>query len=77
MIKVTRTGLGAAAVLGTAVAICGCQQAKHPVSFQAVGPPMHEHPHQTWWTYQFVYHPEQQTYYEPYTRTGRLSFSYS
>ncbi len=47
---------------------CGYKRGSE-VTFHASGLPHHEHPYQDWWTYQFVYHPHAQVYFEPYSRT--------
>lgn len=55
---------------GGVFALAGCQTASHTnVTFHDDGQPRHEHPHQDWWHYQFVYYPNDQVYFEPYTRT--------
>ncbi len=40
------------------------------VVWEADGTPQHiSHNEQAWWRYQFVYHPEAQVYFNPYTHT--------
>jgi len=39
------------------------------VTWQDNGVPFHEHSFETWWNYQFVYHPSTQSYFEPWTQT--------
>ena len=62
-----------ASVLGllmvvAAYALAGCETATS-ISWQRDGVPHHQHPEQEWWHYQFVYHPNAQVYFEPYTKT--------
>ena len=45
----------------------GCSQ-DSTVTWQPDGMPHHVHPNQSWWTYEFVYHPNAQVYFEPYTK---------
>lgn len=59
--------IGAAAALS--VTLGGCHRPDSTVSWEPNGMPSHVHPHQEWWSYQFVYHPRAQVYYEPYTQT--------
>jgi hypothetical protein len=47
----------------------GCQRPMTQVTWEMGGMPSHDHPHQMWWQYQFVYHPQEQVYFEPYTGT--------
>jgi hypothetical protein len=49
-------------------ALGGCASTSSEITFHPSGLPHHEHPHQDWWSYQFVYHPHAQVYFEPYTR---------
>lgn len=63
--KLTSCGIFIATVLFTA----GCATNETKIAFHPSGLPHHEHPRQDWWHYQFVYHPHQQVYFEPYTRT--------
>jgi len=51
------------------LAVTGCESARSTVSWQANGMPRHEHPHQDWWHFQFVYYPNAQAYYEPYSQS--------
>jgi hypothetical protein len=44
----------------------GCAQ-ESTVTWQPDGMPHHTHPNQNWWSYEFVYHPNAQVYFEPYT----------
>ena len=55
-------------ILGLCVAagLSGCQSAT-TVSWEPSGTPRHEVPGESW-HYQFVYHPNAQTYYEPFTQ---------
>lgn len=56
--------------LAAAVAtLGGCAVSSESVTFQDDGPPRHQHGWQDWWSYQFVYHPNDQLYFEPYTGT--------
>lgn len=59
----TRTVLSIAAVAALGA---GCAQPQ--VSWLDNGVPYYDHPEQTW-HYQFVYHPNSQVYFEPYTKT--------
>lgn len=47
----------------------GCTQPSQSISWQDNGMPRHENGADSWWNYQFVYHPDDQVYYEPYTKT--------
>ena len=47
----------------------GCESTESVVTWQPSGMPKHAHPHQDWWSYQYVYFPDAQAYFEPYTRT--------
>lgn len=58
-----RCGLGAAVILGLA----GCTT-NSQVAWEADGTPQHTHPGQNWWRYQFVYHPDEQVYYNTYSQ---------
>jgi len=62
--KLTVCALSAAA----AFAMGGCVTSGSDITFHPSGLPHHEHPTQDWWSYQFVYHPHEQVYFEPYTR---------
>ncbi len=61
------------AVLGLAtfalMPLVGCESSNHTIVMQDSGTPYHEKEGQNWWSYQFVYHPNTQTYYEPYSST--------
>ncbi len=52
----------AAACLGS-----GCETSTK-VTWQDNGVPRHEHPDQDWWSYKFIYHPNAQVYFEPYSK---------
>lgn len=52
------------AVLG--LAACGTTSI---VEWEVDGTPRHMHPNEHWWQYKFVYHPEAQVYFNPYTHT--------
>ena len=39
------------------------------IAWQDNGTPVHSHPAQTWWNYQYVYYPQAQVYFEPYSLT--------
>lgn len=57
-------GLTAACLLG------GCNSPSHTqVQWQPDGQPQHTHHTEDWWQHQYVYHPNAQVYYEPYSRT--------
>ena len=45
----------------------GCETTSQ-VTWQDNGIPNHVHPWQPWWRYEFLYHPNAQAYYEPYTQ---------
>ena len=45
----------------------GCQRTS-TVTWQDNGMPYHVHPDQCWWNYQYVYYPNAQVYFEPYTK---------
>ena len=51
------------------VALGGCAVSSESITFNDNGQPRHEHGWQDWWNYQFVYHPNEQVYFEPYTGT--------
>lgn len=55
-------------MLGLCVTMLGCQGSGHPIVWQD-GMPVHENPHQNWWSHTFVYYPDRQVYYEPYNET--------
>jgi len=61
---VTLSLVAAAAAFST-----GCAVTSETIAFQEDGTPRHEHGWQDWWSHQFVYHPNDQVYFEPYTRT--------
>ena len=54
-------------VAGFGVALLAGCSVRSDVAWQADGPPRHDHPHQDWWQYQYVYDYTQQIYHEPYT----------
>ena len=56
-----------ASVAVVAMAGCGVKSGSE-ITFHPSGLPHHDHPHQQWWSYQFVYHPQAEVYFEPYTR---------
>ena len=66
MMKSRGISLTAAAML-SAFALGGCS-APTDVTWQANGMPRHDHPSQEWWHYKFIYHPNAQVYFEPYTQ---------
>ena len=66
MINVKTAVLGMVAVVGL---LGGCQTHDYSIGWQSNGMPRHHNPHQQWWSYQFVYFPGQQVYFEPYTDT--------
>jgi len=47
----------------------GCAVTSDTITFEDSGQPRHEHGWQDWWNFQFVYHPNDQVYFEPYTGT--------
>jgi hypothetical protein len=49
--------------------LCGGCETTTDVLWQATGIPHHKHPEQGWWSYQFVYYPNAQVYFEPYSKT--------
>lgn len=55
------------AVLGVAL-MSGCG-AKTAITWQDNGTPVHQHPSQDWWQYQYVYYPQTQVYFEPFSHT--------
>ena len=57
----------AVSMMAAAGLAAGCSQ-ESTVSWQPDGMPHHTHPYQSWWTYEFVYHPNAQVYFEPYTQ---------
>lgn len=60
----------AATVAATAAfTLGGCYTSSESVTFEDGQAPVHEHGWQDWWSHQFVYHPEQQAYFEPYSGT--------
>jgi hypothetical protein len=68
MMKRTKAAiLGLATIFGVC-ALGGCKS-ESAVSWQGNGIPRHEHPTQGWGNYHFVYHPDAQVYFEPYTQT--------
>ena len=58
-----------AAAAALLVALGGCAVSSETITFNDDGQPRHEHGWQDWWNYQFVYHPNEQVYFEPYTGT--------
>lgn len=56
-------GLGLAVIAG----LGGCYSVDGHVTWQPNGMPHHDHPYQDWWSYKFVYFPQEQVYFEPYT----------
>ena len=60
------TILGATLITGAA-ALTGCEAESRTITMQANGVPFHENSAQDWWNYQFIYHPNIQAYYQPYT----------
>jgi hypothetical protein len=66
MSKVKSAVLGTLALAATA-GLGGCYSVDGHVTWQPSGVPHHDHPYQQWWNYQFVYFPQQQVYFEPYT----------
>ena len=67
MRHLTPTVLGLA-IVATA-ALTGCESSTHTIVMQDNGVPYHERQGQDWWNHQFVYHPNTQSYYEPYSET--------
>jgi hypothetical protein len=69
--RATRTVLASALIAGL-LGVVGCestQQAEPKVVWQENGVPRHNNPARPQWKYTFVYHPDAQVYYEPYSRT--------
>ena len=62
------TFLLALSLAATAFLAGGCETTTD-VLWQANGTPHHKHPTQGWWSYQFVYYPNAQVYFEPYSKT--------
>jgi hypothetical protein len=67
MMRRMRFALTTAALTTTCLLAAGCQRQAATVTWQTNGIPRHDHPDQDWWRYQFVYHPDAQVYFEPYT----------
>jgi hypothetical protein len=65
----TIASLVGASAIAAACSLTGCESAQSTVSIQSNGVPYHENAVQTWWHYQFVYYPDEQVYYEPFTGT--------
>jgi len=57
------------AACGVAALFCGCSANQTRVEWHESGPPQHHNSFETWWSYQYVYHPYAEVYYEPYTET--------
>ena len=51
-----------------ALTLTGCASPNQHLSWDPDGQPRTDHPEQQWWHYEFVYHPQAQLYYEPYTK---------
>jgi hypothetical protein len=68
MITAKTAILGTFATVGLAAALAGCQTHQYPTAWEG-STFEHAHPYQNWWSYQFVYYPGQQVYFEPYTET--------
>lgn len=60
--------LGFAASLATLSMLNGCATPNQYLSWDSNGQPRTDHPEQSWWHYEFVYHPQAELYYEPYTK---------
>jgi hypothetical protein len=58
----------AALSLLTTLGMTGCS-GHSTVAWEDSGTPVHNAPDQSWWQYEYVYHPESQVYFEPYSTT--------
>lgn len=68
MSRMKRTSLKIMCTLGAVLGLAGCGHLSSHVVWEADGTPQHvPHNEQAWWRYQFVYHPESQVYFNPYT----------
>lgn len=70
MACIGRIGTALTVGLAAAFALGGCNSASHTqVEWQPEGTPRHTHHTEDWWQYQYVYHPNVQVYFEPYSET--------
>jgi hypothetical protein len=60
--------VGATAIVA-ACSLTGCESAQSSLSIQDNGVLRQDSTAHTWWHYQFVYYPDEQVYYEPFTQT--------
>jgi hypothetical protein len=67
MTQRTRFALTFSALTLTCLLAAGCQRETATVTWQTNGIPRHDNPDSELWRYQFVYHPDAQVYFEPYT----------
>ena len=68
MSRMKRTSLKIMCALGVVFGLAGCGHLSSDVVWEADGTPRHvPHNDQAWWRYQFVYHPEAQVYFNPFT----------
>lgn len=68
MSRMKRTSLKVLCTLGAVLGLAGCGHLSSHVQWEADGTPQHiSHNEQASWRYQFVYHPEMQVYFNPYT----------
>jgi len=58
-----------ACCVGAVLGLAACNQTNSIVEWEADGTPRHFHPNEHWWQYNFVYHPEAQVYFNPFTHT--------
>ncbi len=61
--------LVAATCLGGLMTGCESNDSTTQVTWQANGTPFHHDAEQDWWHYQFVYYPNKQVYFEPFSQT--------
>ena len=67
MSRSKRTSLKVACCVGVVLGLAGCSGTMTTVRWESDGTPQHTHPNQQWWRYQFVYYPDVQVYFNPFT----------
>ena len=69
MSRSKRTGLKIACCVAVVLGLAGCSGTRTTVRWESDGTPQHTHPNQQWWRYQFVYYPDVQVYFNPFTHS--------
>lgn len=69
MSRSKRTSLKIACCVAVVLGLAGCSGTRTTVRWESDGTPQHTHPNQQWWRYQFVYYPDVQVYFNPFTHS--------